>query len=166
MLYIFDASPPLDRTDACFLERTKKMALCLFRAKGKLRTRKRKMTSQRRNTGSVRRRVVLPRIPSVLQALLKGGDQYDAFYSPQFKHCFIKTHQKNTVQCRVVLRKMNYTLISSHNCICLSTPAQSIFNYFFFSLLRCAKNGYTSRWYHLSCGEHFCNECFDHYYRR
>ncbi|KAG5830047.1 hypothetical protein ANANG_G00318840 [Anguilla anguilla] len=31
---------------------------------------------------------------------------------------------------------------------------------------RCAKNGYTSRWYHLSCGEHFCNECFDHYYRR
>lgn len=34
------------------------------------------------------------------------------------------------------------------------------------SRLRCAKNGYTSRWYHLSCGEHFCNECFDHYYRR
>nr|XP_044992856.1 lysine-specific histone demethylase 1B-like isoform X3 [Jaculus jaculus] len=31
---------------------------------------------------------------------------------------------------------------------------------------RCAKNGYTSRWYHLSCGEHFCNEYFDHYYRR
>ncbi|XP_032436131.1 lysine-specific histone demethylase 1B isoform X1 [Xiphophorus hellerii] len=30
---------------------------------------------------------------------------------------------------------------------------------------RCAKNGYTSRWYHLSCGEHFCNECFDHSYR-
>ncbi|XP_055076755.2 lysine-specific histone demethylase 2 isoform X1 [Misgurnus anguillicaudatus] len=30
---------------------------------------------------------------------------------------------------------------------------------------RCAKNSYTSRWYHLSCGEHFCNECFDHYYR-
>uniref|UniRef100_A0A672LW59 Lysine demethylase 1B n=1 Tax=Sinocyclocheilus grahami TaxID=75366 RepID=A0A672LW59_SINGR len=30
---------------------------------------------------------------------------------------------------------------------------------------RCARNGYTSRWYHLSCGEHFCNECFDHYYR-
>ncbi|XP_064409552.1 lysine-specific histone demethylase 2 isoform X3 [Latimeria chalumnae] len=30
---------------------------------------------------------------------------------------------------------------------------------------RCAKNGYTSRWYHLSCGEHFCNECFDLYYR-
>ncbi|XP_048849834.1 lysine-specific histone demethylase 1B [Brienomyrus brachyistius] len=30
---------------------------------------------------------------------------------------------------------------------------------------RCAKNGYTSRWYHLSCGEHFCNECFDFYYR-
>ncbi|XP_061405386.1 LOW QUALITY PROTEIN: lysine-specific histone demethylase 2 [Lethenteron reissneri] len=30
---------------------------------------------------------------------------------------------------------------------------------------RCAKNGYTSRWYHLSCGEHFCNECFDHHYR-
>uniref|UniRef100_A0A7M4FSM6 [histone-H3]-N(6),N(6)-dimethyl-L-lysine(4) FAD-dependent demethylase n=1 Tax=Crocodylus porosus TaxID=8502 RepID=A0A7M4FSM6_CROPO len=30
---------------------------------------------------------------------------------------------------------------------------------------RCAKNGYTSRWYHLSCGEHFCNECFDYYYR-
>ncbi|XP_072366351.1 lysine-specific histone demethylase 2 [Scyliorhinus torazame] len=30
---------------------------------------------------------------------------------------------------------------------------------------RCAKNGYTSRWYHLSCGEHFCNECFDHCYR-
>lgn len=35
-----------------------------------------------------------------------------------------------------------------------------------FAVFRCAKNGYTSRWYHLSCGEHFCNECFDHYYRR
>ena len=34
------------------------------------------------------------------------------------------------------------------------------------ALFRCAKNGYTFRWYHLSCGEHFCNECFDHYYRR
>ena len=34
------------------------------------------------------------------------------------------------------------------------------------AIFRCAKNGYTSRWYHLSCGEHFCNECFDHYYRR
>lgn len=29
----------------------------------------------------------------------------------------------------------------------------------------CCGNGYTSRWYHLSDGEHFCNECFDHYYR-
>lgn len=36
----------------------------------------------------------------------------------------------------------------------------------FLLFFRCAKNGYTSRWYHLSCGEHFCNECFDHYYRR
>ncbi|XP_033123359.1 lysine-specific histone demethylase 1B-like [Anneissia japonica] len=30
---------------------------------------------------------------------------------------------------------------------------------------RCAGDGYTSRWYHLSAGEHFCNECFDFYYR-
>ncbi|XP_071959369.1 lysine-specific histone demethylase 2-like [Antedon mediterranea] len=30
---------------------------------------------------------------------------------------------------------------------------------------RCAGDGYTSRWYHLSAGEHFCNECFDYYYR-
>lgn len=30
---------------------------------------------------------------------------------------------------------------------------------------RCAGNGYTSRWYHMSHGEHFCNECFDFYYR-
>ncbi|XP_046839081.1 lysine-specific histone demethylase 1B-like [Xenia sp. Carnegie-2017] len=29
----------------------------------------------------------------------------------------------------------------------------------------CCGKGYTSRWYHLSDGEHFCNECFDHYYR-
>ncbi|KAG8199724.1 hypothetical protein JTE90_000820 [Oedothorax gibbosus] len=29
----------------------------------------------------------------------------------------------------------------------------------------CAKSGYTSRWYHLSLGEHFCNNCFDHFYR-
>ncbi|XP_028404189.1 lysine-specific histone demethylase 1B-like [Dendronephthya gigantea] len=29
----------------------------------------------------------------------------------------------------------------------------------------CCGHGYTSRWYHLSDGEHFCNECFDHYYR-
>lgn len=39
-------------------------------------------------------------------------------------------------------------------------------NSFIACFSRCAKNGYTSRWYHLSCGEHFCNECFDHYYRR
>lgn len=30
---------------------------------------------------------------------------------------------------------------------------------------RCAGNGYTSRWYHMSCGEHYCNECFDYFYR-
>lgn len=30
---------------------------------------------------------------------------------------------------------------------------------------RCCGDGYTSRWYHLSSGEHFCNECFDYYYR-
>ncbi|XP_078584819.1 lysine-specific histone demethylase 2-like [Branchiostoma floridae x Branchiostoma japonicum] len=30
---------------------------------------------------------------------------------------------------------------------------------------RCAGNGYTSRWYHLSAGEHFCNECFEYFYR-
>lgn len=29
----------------------------------------------------------------------------------------------------------------------------------------CCGNGYTSRWYHLSAGEHFCNECFEHFYR-
>ncbi|PIK55285.1 putative lysine-specific histone demethylase 1B [Apostichopus japonicus] len=30
---------------------------------------------------------------------------------------------------------------------------------------KCAGDTYTSRWYHMSAGEHFCNECFDHYYR-
>ncbi|KAK6167988.1 hypothetical protein SNE40_021901 [Patella caerulea] len=30
---------------------------------------------------------------------------------------------------------------------------------------RCAGSSWTSRWYHISPGEHFCNECFDHYYR-
>ena len=35
-----------------------------------------------------------------------------------------------------------------------------------FLFFRCAGNGYTSRWYHLSQAEHYCNECFDHYYRR
>ncbi|KAL4217747.1 Lysine-specific histone demethylase 1B [Mactra antiquata] len=29
----------------------------------------------------------------------------------------------------------------------------------------CCGNGYTSRWYHVTAGEHFCNECFEHYYR-
>lgn len=29
----------------------------------------------------------------------------------------------------------------------------------------CAGNGYTSRWYHVSEGEHFCNDCFEHFYR-
>ncbi|KAL3208582.1 hypothetical protein MRX96_038988 [Rhipicephalus microplus] len=32
-------------------------------------------------------------------------------------------------------------------------------------MCRCCGDGYTSRWYHLSSGEHFCNECFDYYYR-
>ena len=31
---------------------------------------------------------------------------------------------------------------------------------------RCSGSGYTSRWYHMSDGEHFCNACFDHMYRR
>ncbi|ESO94098.1 hypothetical protein LOTGIDRAFT_145165, partial [Lottia gigantea] len=30
---------------------------------------------------------------------------------------------------------------------------------------RCAGSSWTSRWYHISQGEHFCNECFDFYYR-
>ncbi|XP_077989973.1 lysine-specific histone demethylase 2-like [Glandiceps talaboti] len=31
---------------------------------------------------------------------------------------------------------------------------------------RCARrSGVTARWYHLSAGEHYCNECFDHFYR-
>ncbi|XP_014681007.1 PREDICTED: lysine-specific histone demethylase 1B-like isoform X2 [Priapulus caudatus] len=30
---------------------------------------------------------------------------------------------------------------------------------------RCAGMSYTSRWYHLTSGEHFCNDCFDHFYR-
>lgn len=30
---------------------------------------------------------------------------------------------------------------------------------------RCSGNGYTSRWYHISQAEHFCNECFEHHYR-
>lgn len=29
----------------------------------------------------------------------------------------------------------------------------------------CAGAGYTSRWYHMSDGEHFCNACFDYMYR-
>lgn len=29
----------------------------------------------------------------------------------------------------------------------------------------CSGSGYTSRWYHMSDGEHFCNACFDHMYR-
>lgn len=33
-------------------------------------------------------------------------------------------------------------------------------------LPRCAQSGYTSRWYHLSAGQHFCNECFEYFYRR
>lgn len=39
---------------------------------------------------------------------------------------------------------------------------------FFFSFFfcRCAGAGYTSRWYHMSDGEHFCNACFDYMYRR
>lgn len=29
----------------------------------------------------------------------------------------------------------------------------------------CSGSGYTSRWYHMSDGEHFCNACFDYMYR-
>lgn len=29
----------------------------------------------------------------------------------------------------------------------------------------CSGSGYTSRWYHMSLGEHFCNNCFDNFYR-
>jgi len=37
--------------------------------------------------------------------------------------------------------------------------------YCYFCHFRCAIDGFTSRWYHLSPGEHFCNECFEHFYR-
>lgn len=30
---------------------------------------------------------------------------------------------------------------------------------------KCARGGYTSRWYHITAGQHFCNECFDYFYR-
>ncbi|CAH1773154.1 unnamed protein product [Owenia fusiformis] len=30
---------------------------------------------------------------------------------------------------------------------------------------RCCGDGMTSRWYHLSAGEHYCNDCFEYYYR-
>ncbi|CAI9720478.1 lysine-specific histone demethylase 1B-like [Octopus vulgaris] len=30
---------------------------------------------------------------------------------------------------------------------------------------RCVGSGYTSRWHHISAGEHFCNECFEYFYR-
>uniref|UniRef100_A0A0B7ACG4 Amine oxidase n=1 Tax=Arion vulgaris TaxID=1028688 RepID=A0A0B7ACG4_9EUPU len=30
---------------------------------------------------------------------------------------------------------------------------------------RCTGSGWTSRWYHLTLGEHYCNECFEYYYR-
>ncbi|XP_035828739.1 lysine-specific histone demethylase 1B [Aplysia californica] len=30
---------------------------------------------------------------------------------------------------------------------------------------RCCGSSWTSRWYHVTLGEHFCNECFEHYYR-
>lgn len=30
---------------------------------------------------------------------------------------------------------------------------------------KCVRDGYTSRWYHVSAGEHFCNECFEYFYR-
>ncbi|XP_065652086.1 lysine-specific histone demethylase 2 isoform X2 [Hydra vulgaris] len=29
----------------------------------------------------------------------------------------------------------------------------------------CSGDGYTARWYHMSDYEHFCNNCFDHFYR-
>ncbi|CAE1302006.1 KDM1B [Acanthosepion pharaonis] len=30
---------------------------------------------------------------------------------------------------------------------------------------KCVGSGYTSRWHHISAGEHFCNECFEYFYR-
>ena len=42
-----------------------------------------------------------------------------------------------------------------------------IFTFHYFTYCtRCSGSGYTSRWYHMSDGEHFCNACFDHMYRR
>ena len=94
------------------------------------------MTSARRSTGSVRRLDVLLRTLFVSQVHLKGSIQKS---QPYFYHFFVDTDECDG----------HYQRVLTH-----------------LSLLRCAKNGYTSRWYHLSCGEHFCNECFDHYYRR
>ncbi|XP_064652344.1 lysine-specific histone demethylase 2-like [Lineus longissimus] len=33
------------------------------------------------------------------------------------------------------------------------------------SVSGCAGNGWTARWYHVSAGEHYCNPCFEFYYR-
>lgn len=30
---------------------------------------------------------------------------------------------------------------------------------------KCCIDGWTSRWYHISIGEHYCNDCFDNFYR-
>lgn len=43
-------------------------------------------------------------------------------------------------------------LLSAPSCCLLSSDS-------------CSSSGYTSRWYHMSLGEHFCNNCFDNFYR-
>lgn len=30
---------------------------------------------------------------------------------------------------------------------------------------KCVGDGYTSRWYHISSAEHYCNDCFEYFYR-
>ena len=34
------------------------------------------------------------------------------------------------------------------------------------SCFSCHGGRYTARWYHISPGEHYCNSCFEHVYRR
>ena len=62
-------------------------------------------------------------------------------------------------------------LIRSMLILCIAEPFSMIIKIkiiliFFFFFDRCAGAGYTSRWYHMSDGEHFCNACFDYMYRR
>lgn len=84
-------------------------------------------------------------------------------------HCTILIHYIILLHCTILL---HYTiLLTALYCYSTLYIRTTTLQHMLYSTppspmcCRCKKGGMTSRWHHISAGEHYCNECFDWIYR-